>query len=596
MAWRFYFCDLDQAKMVIARGGYYLLAAASVAAVWSALPPLRGAGLKAMWVGAKRHRLAVFVILWGALFLHLHEPHLFKVTQDEPVHLLTSQVMHLEKTAQLAGQAHYVGDVFVLSGFYPSFRVNLFSFYVSLLHDLTGYRVANVFVLNGLLTPLLLWITWGVGRRLGGELAGCFAAVGMACFPLLGQVVTSGSYDVLNLVLLVGAIWATLNYVRADADSRMAWMNFSLSLVVLLSLSRNESIAYIAVWMGCVAYVWWRERTVRVSWFGVFSPVLLLPNLAANYITFATERLLYAPIKGNSEPFFSFAHVPGHLEDLVYYLFAEGNRYTNNPLVALAGVVGFVFLTVVMRRRDTVGREQLGIFAVWGLFIAGLYGVVLAQFWSSPLDDAAARFVLPLWWVLALSGGWWVAQLPGIKSRRVWVLVALFVGQLYVVAPVGSLAYATYSLVGARADAWLVDQASGYKRTETLFVSSACSSLIAHRFAAVPMEKLEKPARFVRALKARLYERVLVCQYFTLSKSGRWVAMVGSELPESISLSMQSERVLAGSLMVRISRFDGYRGTNGSLIDTESEIPDVALVKHFRSSDEAIQYRRSLYP
>ena len=597
LAWRFLFCDLPQATWVAASVGYYLLAAAVVAAGWSTLFLVKGVETTAVKLGIRQHALALFIIIWGAVFLHLHEPHLFKVTQDETTHLVVSYVMHVEKSAQAASQAHYVGDLFVPSGFYPTFRLGLFSFLVSLVHDLTGYRVSNAFVVNLLLTPFILWATWGVARKLGGPTAGCLAAVGMACSPILAQVVTSGSYDALNLFLLVAAIWATLGYIRADAAARLSWMNLSLALVVLLGLSRYESIAYTVVWAVCVLYVWWRERAVELTWLCVVAPLLLLPNFAASYLTLASEGKLYAAIKGESEPFFSLSYLPANLEALVFYLYTWGNRYTNNAVVATVGVAGFLFLLILSLSKAGKERETLRGFAVWAVFICGLYGLVLASFWASPLDDAATRFVLPFYWVLAVSAGWLGSQLPVVKSKPAITLALLFAGQWLIVAPVGSLAYGTYSLIGGRADAWVIEQASTMPRAETLYVCPFSSGLIANQFAVVPIERMqESPSRFVRALKAGLYKSVIVRQQLTLSAAGDWTPMRGSGMPAHVRLSTVTERVLAGNLMVRLSRFDGYVGPDGVLIDVNSAHPEVDLKRNFKSQDVALEYRQTLYP
>ena len=598
LVWRFVFADLQQAKALVADVSYYLFAGALAAAAWGAWRILGGVSVRHSFGDWRRHLPLLAILGAGSVFLHLHEPHLFKVTQDETTHLAMSYTMHLEKSAQVPGQAHYVGDVYAPSGFYPSFRLGLFSFVASLVHDFTGYRVENIFVVNALLTPLLLWVTWGVGRQVGGYAAGFLAAVGMACSPLLAQVVTSGSYDVLNLVLLGGACWATLRYVKSEGQERPLWLNWSLALVVLLALSRYESIVYIVIWALCVGYVSLRDRRFTMTWFVALAPVLLLPNLAANYITMATQAEMYAAIKGASTPFFSAGYIRGNLEAAVYYLFTTGNRFTNNSVVALVGAVGLVFLFVnAAVGKKSEPQEGLRGFAAWALLIIAVYGIVLASFWSSPLDDAATRFILPLYWVLAISGGWMVARWSVIKDRPAIPLLSLVAGQVFMVAPVGGLAYSTYSLVGARADAWIVEQAGEYPRRETLFVSPTCSSLIANRFAVVPIEKLqETPARFVKALKADLYETVVVCQYLSLSAAGRYEVMPGSELPKTVKLKTATERVWAGQLMVRLSTFVGYTAPDGTWVDLTTSHPEVELKEGFRNANDAVRYRQSLYP
>src|ERR1019366_5861835 len=120
----------------------------------------------------------------------------------------------------------------------------LFPLLVSVLHDVTGYRVANVFELNFLLTPFVLLGGYLLAHKLGGRLAGYVAAGLLATFPLLAQNATSGGYDVLNMALGSALMLVTLAYFQSMERSRGPLMNLSLALALLLAATRAESVLY----------------------------------------------------------------------------------------------------------------------------------------------------------------------------------------------------------------------------------------------------------------------------------------------------------------------------------------------------------------
>ena len=64
-----------------------------------------------------------------------------------------------------------------------------------MVHDLTGYRPANAFVLNGVLTFGFLGMVFHLGRVLAGRMAGWLGVVLFAGLPLLGQNSTGGGFE-----------------------------------------------------------------------------------------------------------------------------------------------------------------------------------------------------------------------------------------------------------------------------------------------------------------------------------------------------------------------------------------------------------------
>jgi hypothetical protein len=143
-----------QAVNVVRHGGYWVVLLAFTLFAWYFFRSLRDA--------------------WPEL-LHLHERHEFKVVADEVVLGSTAMQMHFERQAAVIVRGYDYAGNFTPLNVYVDKRPLVFPFLLSLVHDLTGYRVANVFVLNGLLSLALTALFYLLGCRLGGPPAGAAA-------------------------------------------------------------------------------------------------------------------------------------------------------------------------------------------------------------------------------------------------------------------------------------------------------------------------------------------------------------------------------------------------------------------------------------
>ena len=93
-----------------------------------------------------------------ALLTLVHEPRLTKINYDEHVLLSISRSMHLEQKAAWVAEAKLIGGSVVPTALIVDKRPVFYPFVLSLVHKATGYRLENMFWLNGALciTFLLL--------------------------------------------------------------------------------------------------------------------------------------------------------------------------------------------------------------------------------------------------------------------------------------------------------------------------------------------------------------------------------------------------------------------------------------------------------
>jgi len=158
-------------ELMIRQGGYYYVAAVFVGFSFYALRLARSRAelwqqwLRAPgWPGLALIGAAVFV-LWSDPFKH-------KVLFDEYVLQGTAFQMHAAKEYGTLVRAYEIAGSWVAIDSFADKRPYFFTFLVSLVHDLTGYRLINIFLVNVALTPVFLALVYWLDAHRDGPRAG----------------------------------------------------------------------------------------------------------------------------------------------------------------------------------------------------------------------------------------------------------------------------------------------------------------------------------------------------------------------------------------------------------------------------------------
>lgn len=590
-------CTLDYAYQFHKYIGYSLVLASFLIGVFF----FYSAGLpkKIDWNSRlKEHRVGLLVITAGAVFMQVHEPHVLRVLHDESTHAAGGLTMHLTKMAFLPGKAHYVNGVYLLGDYYASFRQYLFQVLLSLLHDLTGYRLSNVYVLNAVLGLALLVFTYLAAWRCAGKFGACTSVGLVTTLPLLAQNINSGGYDVLNLALVSVLFCSALAYTREeDVAQRLRLMNLGTATAILLALSRYESILYLFLWSLVVMVRWRQLEKIEVTLYSILSPVFLLPNLISHYILYNSNIVTAGPRLLPGHSYFELGYLRDHIEEALYYFFDLSLHSTSSVLLSLAGAIGSVFLFVFVVRNFRTVSAEAKLLVAFLLWTSAMYLVVLTQYWSSPTDPLASRFSLPLFLMLALVVGWFVQHWAHIKAFRSGVIITLGLWVIMYAAPAESNAFSTNAMPVSRAESWCMSQASEYDRQSTLFASASNVHLIASRFASVSLSAIcTDPVKCIRAIRAGLYNQIIIYRLLHLDpKTGEW--MPGDkEFAENLVLDLVKEIQVGPNYRAVLYRLAGYRNSEGKLVTPTSTDPIIQLQAGFSSDREAEAYRLSLYP
>ncbi len=310
----------------------FLIVVLWVACAW---PVSRTHLLKLEWSRLVKGWGPLCIVLLGGVFLITREPSGFKVIMDELVITATSMSMHYGRISSAVVRGFEVGGVFQDLGGVLDKRPLFFPWLLSLVHDVTGYRVANAFVLNGGLTFVLLALVYQAGHWLRDRRAGIWAVLLVATLPLLAQNASGAGFEILNVVMILGAIVTGAYYVRSP---NAATQGLFLFTTVLLANVRYESALYIICAGAVILFEWGLRRRILIEWPFVITPLLLIP-IPWRMRIFWGDREYWQLPSGLTQPF-GFQHVfdnVGHL--LVYFLDFTG-RNSSSPVLAAAAVIG----------------------------------------------------------------------------------------------------------------------------------------------------------------------------------------------------------------------------------------------------------------
>jgi hypothetical protein len=483
------------------------------------------------------------------------EPFRCKVIFDEYVLQGTALNLHHHRIASTFAGGYPVLGEFLPFRNYLDKRPGFYPFLVSLIHDLTGHRPSNAFLLNALLYPLALVLAYFVGRRLHGPWGGRLAVVLLGTLPLLGQNATGSGMDLLNVCMILAVAGLAGAYLRQPDPARLTALVLG---GVLLAHARYESALYVAPVGIIVLLGWWRQRAVVLSWPAVAAPLLLLP------ITLQAKVMSHTPMSWELKPGmdsrFGWAHVAGNLKGAALYLFSRSQLHSNSILLSVLGVLGVACLAVLLLRRhpfDPASKEDRA--ALLWLAAAALANTALLQFyfWSRFDDPMASRLSLPLALVLVFAAVLAAGELRGRVRGLSAALVAA--GLLGLLAAGARYAKPLYSTTGTERVEWELGVVAGRPPADRLVLCNwSTLPLVMAEIPALRIEDLDEALpRLRHCLRESLFDEILVVQ------SGKPLApgegdggieiIPDDRLPAGFELQTLAERRFA-SKITRISR------------------------------------------
>lgn len=520
-------------------------------------------------------RSAVIVAL-GTTVLLVHEPFGFKILMDEISLLGTSMNMHFNKIILMPIRGNDIQGTFLLLDGLLDKRPLFFPFLESIIHDLTGYRPANAFVLNGILTVLFLSLVNTAGRLLAGRLAGWCGVALCAGLPLLAHNATGGGFELLNLVMILATLLLGIRFAeKADASSFTA-LGYS---ALLLAQVRYESVLYLLPVAALVLIVWAREGRAMLSW-----PLLIAPLLMIHYplhhrlFTLRHEVWELASKPGYTTPF-SFNYLAENLAHAASFFFGRPAEQPNSFIFSVLGCLAVPFFgLLILKRLRTLATEPPAalVTTLFALGFAAQFLLMMCYFWGKFDEPVIRRLSLPthLGMLLALFAV--IPQFGGAKLSR----ILLGVASLGVLASgVPSMAAHSYSreyLPGLET-AWRRKFMKEQPRKDYLVIDNDAMIWITHQVSATPIgQAINRRDAMVFHMRNRTFSAVYVFQRFNIdSNSGRMTLREGDDLGPAFVLETVQEERLQLLTLDRISRLKEIREGDNNLTQPLPEDRDV---------------------
>lgn len=466
-----------QALGLIRHGGYWLMALTVALFVASLVRYLR-ARWKAHGVRRVDWVIPGLAALVTALLL-IHEPFGFKVLMDELVLSATSMSLHLYREVFTPLRTHNFDGAYIVTGGIVDKRPYFFQFVLSVLHDLTGFRPGNVFLLNGLLTFTFFCLVGHFVSKVVNPVAGRLSILLLAGLPLLALNATGGGFEILNLVMILLTMTAAVSYLE-DHDGRS--LNLMILSGVLLAQTRYESVIYLLPVGLVVAIGWLRQRRIQLTWPVLVAPLLLIPYPLINSVFNAYNGFWQLPENVDSP--FGMGFLADNLSHAVAYLYGTSPLQSNSAFLSFAGTIGVVFL-IILLVRNLVKREALPpaliVVTLFGAVILGTFCILMFYHWGRLDDYVVSRLSLPLSLLFAMAIP--IALVDFKPTAKVWsgfvILAAAYA--VTIAIPSSARAYATETSFAYRQTKWFSEFIKQHQDEGAFFIVPSPLIAVVHR-------------------------------------------------------------------------------------------------------------------
>jgi len=544
------------ALAVMTVGGYWAMLATFIWFVWSLSRLARRDGWRPARPAGGDWKIVALIAGCGLLLL-VHERYGFKILMDEIMLLGTSMGMHFDKHPLTAVRGHDLQGAFQLIDGQLDKRPLFQPFLVSTLHDLTGYRPENVFVLNTALTFGVLALLYRLVSRLVHREAGILAVLLLTSLPLLAQNATGGGFELLNLFMILLTFLLGLRFAeKRDPASQQAM----LLAAVLLGQTRYESILFLIPVGLLVLWAWWQEQRPILNWGTVFVPLLFVPMALHQKIFSARESSWELASRPGFEHPFSPAYIADNFSHWLNFFFDTTGTHSNSLVLSALGWLALPFALLVVAKTLAAFRSAPAARLVPACFTLGFAAhtlLMLCYFWGRFDDPVIRRLSLPLnlWLVLAV-----VLAVVELFPRPWWIWRALMgaVGLGFFAYSLPTMSRHDYSLdyyVGREME-WRREFIAAHPEKDYLFIDSNAIIWITHLVSGTPMRQaLEHKDKIIFNFQNRTFGTFYVFQRYDIDPgTGREIVQKDDDLGPDYELQAYWERRFNPLTVSRISR------------------------------------------
>ncbi|MBN2068287.1 MAG: glycosyltransferase family 39 protein [Opitutales bacterium] len=496
-------------RLFIRNTGYWWLLFLTIWFSWSFYKLLK----KHSYINWEKHKWGLLLCLLGSIFIHIHEPHAYKILEDEYTLGAMAKYMHQYQEQTVPYAAHYIDGRQVLLDDYPNKRPGLYPFTVSLLHNLTGFRPENAYIVNGISAATILLLLYTLGNLIGGRSSGLFAVILILGLPLFIQNATGAGFDLYNALFILILLLSSYFYWKEPGDLETTALVLS---GVLLANIRYESILYMLFIAGILLLKRRKSKDIKLNWTFVICPLLLSTALAN--IAFFWENPIFLESAKAASNFWKTEYIRKNIGGDLYFLFNIDGQLTNSIFLSMSGLIGYIYIAakILSNNKLLVNTEQIKAPLLLILFSIPIFtSMTLLSFWANWDDPVTSRFSMPLQIALVLSAICVLRRIT-ISNRLSKSVILISILYLLIFSTSNtSKAPSTNSLWFSKEAEWqkLYLKESNYKKESTLIIANFPLRYILWGYPCISKEKLRNdPYILENIFKYKYYDKILVIE------------------------------------------------------------------------------------
>ncbi len=294
--------------------------------------------LRSHWQG-----LLVSFLLASIVFVSV--PKYFRVLSDETNLLSVAKSMTFYKHVSNVTEGRWYYEMFwpTVPGSTEK-RPFLFPFFTSVMHNVLGYHIENVFILNYFVLWIALFLLYLLIRFYMSDLAAFAALILVVSQPIVSFSATSASFEVFNfLFLLISFI--SLRYFLNNPTSQ-SFLVLALTLIMLANV-RYESFIYGAV----IIFILLVTKNIKLRFFKESAWYALIPIL---FLPLIWQRIIMIGVPDPNFPSgswvhaFSFASGIKNIGNLAKEAFDITGQSGYAGLINIAGILALISCVIAI--------------------------------------------------------------------------------------------------------------------------------------------------------------------------------------------------------------------------------------------------------
>jgi len=507
-----------------------------------------------VFVSEWRHRYLWWPLVAGIWLLCVHAEFGPKVVLDDYILAASADRLATNQEYAVSMNGYWHEGEFEFAAPYLDKRPWLYPALCAYLHQLTGWRFANAYIINILAGLLLLYCIIRVGFDEAGLKGAWLGMLGLISIPLFAQSATGGGMDLVNMLFLLIVILAGGAYIRAPSRGTEGF--FTLAMIALC-YARYESALYLLPGGILLIAGWVRARVVLLSWPTVFAPLLLVSYFLQSRFFRASEKFWELP-EAIRQPF-GLENLLPNLGSAFYFFLNLDAGLGNSAILSVCGFIALIALVFAGPGIAGWGRQispSRAAFYVFAPFILINFFILMCYHFGELDRIQASRLSLPLYLMLLLA----LLSVGSFIFRRnkcgVFVLAAFAV---YVVG--WSLPHNSRELFSKRNYVanelqWLLEEVAPHIESRDLVIDHKSTPWTLYKKASL------KPAYFFDEMswvqtrfERGLYENIYFVERLEYELKDGHLALAEVNYPSgSVELELLVERSFRPFSTLRISR------------------------------------------